>query len=207
MGGRRGAANLERFNAARSARVVPLLEHELQLCRKRKLEFKSVGLLAAYVSDRLNVHRTTFLRNRKYRTMLLEFLSAQPGALSRLPDTTPDTSVLQAKLSCARLEASNLREEIKELKAQLNRHTPGPTSEAGKSDQDFGNLAMLLVNVLGRLADSMVVDYEHRTVIDLAAKPSDRIVASSERAGQFIAWLEQNQAIPAIRLLVTRRVG
>ena len=207
MGSRRGAANLERFNAERAARVGPLLEHELQLCRKRKLQFKSVGMLAAYLSDRLKIHRTTFLRNLKYRAMLLEFLSAQPGAVSRVPDTTLDVSLLQAKLASARLEASNLRQELKQLKAQVNRGAPAQGSETGAAEQELGNLAMLLVNVMGRVADSMVVNYRDRSIVDLAAKPSERVVAGPERAGQFIAWLEQNQAIPAVGRLMELRAG
>jgi hypothetical protein len=208
MGSKRGAANLERFNAERSAHLVPLLTHELQLCKKRKLEFKSVGLLAAYLSDRLKIHRTTLLRSLKYRTTLLEYLSSQPGAITRVPDTTVDPVVLQAKLASARLEASNLRQETKRLNAQLARreYLPGASGGAA-SDVDFANVAMLLVNVLARVGDSIIVDYNHRTIVDLAAKPSDRVLAGPERAGPFIAWLEQNQVLPPVRLLKGQREG
>lgn len=206
MGGKRGAANLERFNSKRSAQLAHLLSHELQLCRKRKLEFKSVGLLAAYLSDRLRVHRTTLLRNLQYRTSLLEYLSSQPGVVARAPDTTLDPAVLQAKLGAARLEASNLRQETKRLNAQLARREDLSNTSGGEaSDVDFANVAMLLVNVLARVGDSIIVDYNHRTIVDLAAKPSDRVLAGPERAGGFIAWLEQNQVLPPVRLLKGQR--
>jgi hypothetical protein len=202
MGAKRGAENLQRFNAERSAQLAPLLAHELQLCRKRKLEFKSVGLLAAYLSDRLKVHRTTFLRNLQYRASLLAYLSSQPGVVGRTPDTTLEPAILQAKLSAARLEASNLRQDIKRLNALLARHEGVSGSDGGdESSVDFGNVAMLLVNVLSRVGDSIIIDYAQRSIIDLAAKPSDRILAGPERAGPFIAWLEQNQILPAVRLL------
>jgi hypothetical protein len=201
MASNRGAVNLERFNAERSAQLVPLLARELQLCRKRKLEFKSVGLLAAYLSDRLKVHRTTFLRNLNYRTTLLEYLSLQPGAVTRTPDTTLDPAILQAKLVSARLEASNLRQDIKRLSAQVAGHRHTTLSSDGTPELDFANLAMLMVNVMVRMEDTIVVDYDRRSIVDLAAKPSERVVAGPERAGPFISWLEQNQAVPGVRLL------
>lgn len=208
MGSERGAANLERFNAARSAHLVPLLTHELQLCKKRKLEFKTVGLLAAYLSDRLKVHRTTFLRNLKYRVILMEYLSSLPGAVTRVPDTTLDPVILQAKLASARLEASNLRQEIRQVNAQLARYEyPLSTRGVGKSEVDFANLAMLIVNVMGRVEDTIVVDYDNRTIVDLAARPSERVIAGPERAGHFISWLEQNRAVPAVLLLKKQKGG
>ncbi len=194
----RGAANLARFNAARSAHLIPLLTHELQLCKKRKLEFKSVGLLAAYLSDRLKVHRTTFLRNLKYRVMLMELLSSQRGAVTRVPDTSLDPVILQAKLVSARLEASNLRQELARFKAQLARHEESPAAGYGRDAVDFANLAMLVVNVLTAVEETIVVDFENRTVVDLAARPSERIIAGPERAAALVSWLEQNQAVPAV---------
>jgi len=202
VGAKRGAENLERFNAERSARVVPLLAHELRLCRKRRLEFRSVGLLAGYLSDRLKIHRTTLLRNLEYRASLLGYLSTQPGVVGRTSDATTEPAMLQAKLAAARLEASNLRQENKRLNAQMGSHSRvlGP-DENDRSSVDFGNVAMLLVNVLLRVGDSIVIDYSQRSILDLAAKPSERTIAGPERAAPFIDWLEQNQVLPAVRLL------
>jgi hypothetical protein len=204
MGVERGAANLRRFNAERSAHLMPLLTHELQLCKKRKLEFKSVGLLAAYLSDRLKVHRTTFLRNLSYRTVLLEHLSLQPGVVSRSPDTTMDPAVLQAKLASARLEASNLRQELREANARLARfENPVSSPLASKSELDFANLAMLVVNLITRLDDMIAIDFADRTIVDLSARPSERVVAGPDRAAAFISWVEQNQAVPMVHTLKT----
>ena len=202
MGVERGAANIRRFNAERSAHLMPLLTHELLLCKKRKIEFKSIGLLAAYLSDRLKVLRTTFLRNLSYRTVLLEHLSLQPGAVSRASDATLDPVVLQAKLASARLEASNLRQELREANARLSRLDNSVSSHgASKQELDFANLAMLVVNLVTRLDDLISIDFADRTIVDLSAKPSERVIAGPDRAAAFISWVEQNQAVPMVHML------
>lgn len=204
MGSERGAANLARFNAERSAHLVPTLADELRLCAKRKLEFKTVGLLAVYLSDRLKVHRTTLLRNVKYKGMLLTHLAAQPGVVSRTPDSTSDPAILQAKLVAAKLSASNLREELALCKAQLERHTgsPSATITVNEADIAFADLAMVMVHVLHRFPDFLRLDRERLELIDLSAKPSACVVAGKERLGHFVRWLETNQALPMVQALV-----
>jgi hypothetical protein len=202
MGADRGAANLAKFNEDRSANVLPLLNHELQLCRKRKLQFKSVGLLASYLHDRTKIHRTTFLRNPRYKALLLAHLAGQPGVVASTPDTTQDPAMLHAKLAAARLEASGLREQLRDLTARLDRLTRSPTSAAVSSEGvDLANLSMLFVAVLSRLPDLLSVDFNKRELHDLSARPSERVIAGPERMGGFCTWVEQNQALPQLKQL------
>jgi len=204
MGNERGAENLARFNAERSAHLIPALNDELRLCAKRKLEFKSVGLLASYLSDRLKVHRTTLLRNIKYKGILLTHLAGQPGIVSRTPDVTSDPAILQAKLIAAKLEVSKLREDLAFCKAQLDRLTTSPraTLTVDASHVAYADLAMVMVNVLHRFPDFVRLDREKLELIDLSAKPSARVVAARERLAQFVHWLELNQALPMVQSLV-----
>ncbi len=204
MGSKRGAENLAQFNAERSAHLVPALIDELRLCIKRKLEFKTVGLLAAYMSDRLRVHRTTLLRNAKYKGILLAHLAGQPGVVSRTPDSTSDPAILQAKLMAAKLAASNLREELALSRAQPERHVSGPRprSTVDAADVAFADLAMVMVNVLHRFPDFVRLDRQRMELVDLSAKPSARVIAGKERLGPFVRWLEQNQALPMVQGLV-----
>lgn len=204
MGAERGAANLARFNDERSAHLLPLLTHELQLCRKRKLEFKTPGLLAAYLADRLKVHRTTLLRNVKYKGLLLTHMAGQPGVVSRTPDTTLDPAILRAKLAAAKVEASNLNAQLSHANAQLEQlHRGLPPSDARDGDAvAFSNLAMVVVSLLHRFPDYMQLDRQRRELVDLSAKPSERLIAGKERVGQFIEWMEQHQSLPMVRALV-----
>lgn len=205
MGTERGAANLAKFNEERSANVLPLLAYELQLCRKRKLEFKSVGLLASYIADRLTMHRTTLLRNTKYRSLLLAHLAGQPGVVARAPDTTQDPALLQAKLAAAKLEASSLREQIRVMSARLERVSSGGNGMSTPEDHvAFAGLAMVLAAILTRMPDFLRVNLDKRELQDLSAKPSERLIAGPERMGAFCAWLEQNQTLPRLRALVLR---
>jgi len=204
MGAERGAANLARFNDERSAHLLPLLTHELQLCRKRKLEFKTPGLLAAYLADRLKVHRTTLLRNVKYKGLLFTHIAGQPGVVSRTPDTTLDPAILQAKLAAARVEASNLGAQLSQARAQLEQLHREPPASGGRDGDAvaFSNLAMVLVSLLHRFPDYMQLDRQRRELVDLSARPSERLIAGKERIGQFIEWLEQHQSLPKVRALV-----
>lgn len=202
MGSKRGAANLEKFNEERSAGVLPLLKDELRLCRKRKLEFQTVGLLAAYLADSLKIHRTTLLRNSKYKALLLEHLAGQPGAVARAPDTTEDPALLQAKLAAAKLEASTLREQLRSIAARQERSTS--SSRPASTDNGnvaFANLAMAMAVVLARLPDFLSLDFDKRELHDLSSKPSERLLAGPDRIGGFCAWVEQNQALPQLQQL------
>lgn len=197
------AGNLESFNRQRSAHVLPLLERELALCRKRRLEFKSVGLLALYLEDKVNANRTTLLRNSSYHSLLLQFIAGQPGAASRTPDTTRDPAILQAKLATARLEAANVTNQLKDVRAQLERLAGGASpGTINHGEVNYVNLAMVLVNVMNRFPDFLQIDREKRELIDLSAKRSERVVAAKERMGAFIQWLETNHSLPLVRTIL-----
>jgi hypothetical protein len=205
MAADRGAANLAKFNEDRSENILPLLTHELQMCRKRRLEFDSVGLLAAYLSDRIKTHRTTLTRNPRYKALLLGYLAGQPGVVAATPDSTEDPAVLQAKLAVCRLEAAGLREQVDELTARIDRLTRASTSESVTNERiDLANLSMLFATVLTRFPDFLSVDFNKRELHDLSARPSDRVVAGSERFGAFCRWVEQNQALPLLKQLKLR---
>jgi hypothetical protein len=197
MASERGAANIRKFNAEREQKNLALVEHELRLCRK--LLFKSVGLLAAYLSDHTNVHRTTFLRNAKYKALLAFYIRSQPGAAAVVDDGTDDPDVLKAKLASTQAEVGMLRQEVKHLSAQLSRTVPmQQASSASKDNVDFANLCVLLSLVLLR-AETFAIDAKTRTLVDLAARPSEYLVGGPDRAAAFVAWFEQNSSLPFVK--------
>jgi hypothetical protein len=199
MASERGAANIRKFNAEREEKNLALVEHELQLCRKRKLQFKSVGLLAAHLSDRTNVHRTTFLRNAKYKVLLAVYMRSQPGAAAVVDDGTDDPYLLKAKLASTQAEVGTLRQEVKRLSAQLSRaEAVQPAPSASRDDVEFANLCVLLSLVLVR-AETFAIDSKARTLVDLAARPSERLVGGPDRTAAFVSWLEQNASLPFVK--------
>ncbi len=202
MGSKRGAANLLKFNDERSASTLPLLTHELQLCRKRKLMFKTPGLLASYLADRLKVHRTTLTRNPKYKALILAHVTGQPGAVARAPDSTEDPALLHAKLAAAKLEASELREQLRAATARLER-SKGSQAASASSDGGvaFADLAVVLAAILARMPMFFQLDFDKRELHDVTVKPSERLVAGPERMGSFCAWVERNQALPHLKEL------
>lgn len=199
MASERGAANIRKFNAEREQKNLALVERELKLCSRRKLQFKSIGLLAAHLSDRTGIHRTTLLRNTKYKVLLAVFMRSQPGAAAVVDDGTDDPYVLKVKLASAQAEVGTLREEVKRLTTRLSNIEPGELAPRGTTpgDVDFSSLCMLLSLVLVR-AQTFGVDNNSRSLIDLAARPSERVVGGPERAGAFVDWLEQNAMLPFV---------
>lgn len=202
MPSERGAANLAKFNEERSKPLLEKLKNELKMCRKSKLEFKTYGLLASYLSERLNIHRTTFKRNPEYNALLLTYIAGLPGVVSRTPDTTQDPSVLQAKLSVSKLEASLQREQLLLAAAKIERlktSQRAPSSVIG--EVAFSDLAAVMAAILLRFPDFLHLDFEKRELIDLSARPSERLIASSDRIGKFCVWVEQNQSLPHLQRL------
>lgn len=199
MASKRGAENLLKFNASREEKNFALVEHELQLCRKRKLQFKSPGLLAAYISDRTNIHRTTILRNAKYKALIAVYMRSQPGAALIVDDNSDDSWILKAKLAITQAEVGTLRQDIKHLKSQLPKETSeSPVKvEYDKSGVDFANLCVLLSLVLSR-ADTFAVNIQKRTLVDLASRPSESLIGGPERVSAFIAWMDQNASLPFV---------
>lgn len=199
MASERGADNIRKYNAARERQTLLLVEHELQLCRKRKIQFRSVGVLAGYLSDRTRVHRTTLVRNPKYRMMLALHVSSQAGAASLVGDGTDNLHVLRVKLASAQVEVGNLRQQVKRLAAQQARLTTIPAGAHPAPDAvEFANLCVLLCLVLTR-AEVFAVDTETRSVLDLAARPSDRVIGGPERARAFVSWMERNAELPFVK--------
>lgn len=203
MGARRGAANIEAFNDEREKRVLPLVVLELSRCKKDRLIFKSPGHLAAYLSRTIDVHRTTLTRNLKYRTLLLSHISSQPGAAGIVTNAGSNSEVLKAQLASTQLEAGNLRSELRRTTTRIN-HSLKSMSTGSRTDEtgaDVGNLSMLLCLVLSRLSDTMKIDFNSRSILDLAARPSDRLVAGADRAASFVSWIERNGDLPIVAAL------
>lgn len=207
MGRTRGADNLHRFNDEREKSYLLALKHELEKLRKRKIQFPTLGNLAGYVASAAGIHRTTLTRNPKYRTFLLAHLAAQKGGVDLVSDDDAPPEMLRAKLIASRLEISNLKQTVNRLKRLFGaeRDVVGMSTAKGKNgehnngqDDDhlkFVDTAMLLVLVLERVKDSITVNFSTKIIEDLAARPSERVIAGPKRAKVFIEWFEQNRDI------------
>jgi len=198
----RGAANIRKFNAERAQRNLPLVEEELRRCKRRKLGFDSIGKLAEYVGSATGIHRTTLLRNKTYKALLVEYLASRGGATAGIPDEESSAEVLRAKLMGMRLELSNVRDKCRRLEAFVTRLGSAPELEDKASDASgddyyiqFVDTAMALAAVLERLGDTTMLNTVDKTIEDLAAPPSQRIIVGPERVTAFITWLQKQQAV------------
>lgn len=201
----RGAENIRRFNSEREARYIPLIKEELKKCKRMKLQFKSLGGLAEYLSGVTSIHRTTLSRNPRYKSLLAKHLGEQTCSGAAVGDSDAAPEILQARLLGARLEISNLQEKVRRLESFVRRNGELPALDAIKGAEKvsvgnndylaFVDTAMALTAVLERLRDSMSVDFSKRTIEDLAARPSERVVVGPERATPYLDWLQQQSAL------------
>lgn len=199
MKSERGAPNIRKFNAVRTEKNLHLIEEGLRECQRRRLQFKSIGLLATYISDRSGIHRTTLQRNANYKILLAQYVRSQPGAATSVSDEVDDAFILKAKIAIAQAELGVLRKEVTRLNAQLVRISAAKESSVAKSksEVEFANLCMLLSLVLVR-AETFVVDTKARVLVDLSAKPTDRIVGGERRAADYVDWLVRNASLPVV---------
>lgn len=205
MASKRGADNIRKFNSERERRNLDALHRELQLSRKHKLQFSKRSSLASYLAERTGIHRTNLERNSKYRSLLAHYLASQPGAAGALGDETDDPNVLRAKLALAQVELGSLRRELRQLSAELARaKQEGRDSVSPRDEARFANVCMLLSQVLTR-AETFAIDTSERTLIDLAAMPSDSVVGGPGRAAPYVAWVERNASMPILKGLKRHR--
>lgn len=204
MKAERGASNLRRFNAEREERFIPLLQEELKKCKKRKMQFNSLGNLAEYLASLTNIHRTTLTRNPRYKSILAAHLASQSGVNFNTSDDEASPEILRARLLASRLEISNLQEQIRRIRAHIERpqkyveSNEKISAEVETVNTDymaFVDTAMALTAVLDRLKDSISIDLERQTIEDLAAKSSERIVAGPPRTAPYVKWLREHQSL------------
>ena len=62
----------------------------------------------------------------------------------------------------------------------------------------FVDTAMALTAVLERLQETVKIGFTKRTIEDLAAPPSKRIIAGPERASPYVAWLSEQQQLTRV---------
>ena len=200
MTSQRGAQNLATFNDKRTKHRIPLVVAELRLCKRRKLEFASVTLLASYIQVRTSIHRTTLTRNRTYLELLSAYFLSQPGSVQAMKANTAPESILRLKLKVGEADMGMMKQKVSQLESKLERISSAKSLSQTSSSAEvaLANVSMILCLVLARLKETMIVDFSKRAIVDLAACPSKAIVAGPDRAGALIAWLDRNQSLPIV---------
>lgn len=199
----RGASNLRLFNSEREERYIPLIQEELKKSKKRKMQFKSIGNLAEYIASVTDIHRTTLTRNIKYKSLLVSHLAHQRGVYPSDSDgSSPE--VLHSRLLAAQLEISNLKAQIKRFKALIvKQETPtlpeyGKCQDSAPNENDylaFVDTAMVLTALIERLKDTITIDLDSKAIVDLAAKPKDRVISGHPRTEAYINWLKEHESL------------
>ncbi|MCA3081528.1 MAG: hypothetical protein ING69_02610 [Rhodocyclaceae bacterium] len=196
----RGAANLQCFNTERQQQNISRIQSQLKAVQRQRLEFKSLGRLAEYLSELTGIHRTTLARNDEYKLLLLNFLAKRPGYREAISESNATPEMLQAKLLGLKLENANFKKRVERLERAVQAASVPNAIEAEISDSRQGDFylafidtAMALTAVLERIQDTVSVDMQKRTIEDLAAPPSRRLIVGPERTASYIRWLTEGQ--------------
>ncbi len=122
--------------------------------------------------------------------------------VANTPDESASADVLRAKLMAAKLEASNLQERVRRLEAYIARMgvqpvlgEKEPSSSGGDNYVAFADTAMALTAVLERMKDTVTVDLAKKTIEDLAAPPSKRVIVGPERTAAYVEWLRDQKVV------------
>lgn len=201
----RGAENIMRFNENREKVAFAAIECELVKCKKHRMRFKSLGALAEYISSVTKIHRTTLMRNPRYRSLLANFSGVEELSRSKVPDGDAPLEVLRARMLALRLENANLVEKVRRLEARLKsigehkavsvetEQLLAPASDKSMDYVAFADTAMVLTALLERLKDTMVLNFEKKVIEDYAARPSQRVVVGPERLSAYFQWLNHQK--------------
>ena len=156
-------------------------------------------------------NKATLLRNIRYRSHLLTFMSAHTKAGTKTFDVKElADGKSRALVTAAQVEVGNLRRESDRLKAyisQLERQLgaaqePGQLNlqeDAAKASQSLYEMQLkytrtcqALFSVLCHLSQTLSTDPEHQRIVDLS-RLRNNIVVDSAIAAPFFDWLAANK--------------
>lgn len=201
----RGAANIKKFNEKRTEITFSKVEKEIERCKKYKMKFVSLANLVEYIGSVTKVHRTTLTRNLQYKRLLAEFAGLQGRQAADISDEDAPPEVLRARILALKLEISNVNDKLRRLEAYIQQRgessapsVPAEQMLSAPSDNNsnylaFVDTAMALTALLERLKETIVINFMSKTIEDLAARPSQRVVVGSERATTYLEWLQRQK--------------
>jgi hypothetical protein len=195
----RSSANLDGYNEARTCINEKKVAAALATCERQKLKFESISAFATYLQDVTSIHRTTLLRNTRYRDPIEVAMGGPIQDDFTVPDDELTEPMLRTRLLALRAECSVLRGKLDTRNGRATREderqarqAPESMLEHGSQFEDFSNTAIALLAILSRLRDSVTIDYASGEVLDLAAKPSERVIVGANRTSAFVNWAKKN---------------
>lgn len=204
MGVHKGTDNFAESRSAKIAANLRVIEHVLEKLRKRRVTYPDVQALAADVSERTGLHRTTLTRDgSNYLKPLLTYLAEQPGASMAVRDEDATPALLRAKLVDTRLEIRTLKNRLalaeKAIQdGQTHSGEQSPRIAESKPSQDwytaYADTAMalkLLIDRLNQIDETVRIDIAGKQIIDLSAPPRDQVVVASSRATWFVDFYKK----------------
>ncbi len=213
----KGRNTFEGYQTAKQDRRVQLIVQYLEQLKTSRVKFKHVTGLAEMVATHIThqeqkpCNKATFLRNNRYKALLLTFMAAHLGGGTKnlkLRDVGDEKA--KALVTTAQLEASNLKREVERLRAYIayleKNQGPAPAGPvAADSEQmrealhdvqmKYTRTCQALYALLRHYDTTLSVDPDRQQILDMA-KRRNNVVVDTATAAPFFDWLRLNSNIP-----------
>lgn len=223
MSAKKGTNRFAEFQTLKQASRERLIAEFLAYLKTSRVRHQYVTELAEMVANHISkkeekpCNKSTFLRNPRYKSMLLSFMAENLAAGTKnLKTKNIDDPKAQALMMTVQLESSNFRRDnerlrsyVMQLEAQVektdnksaalpnNKPTSAITDLQFKLEQErirFARVCQALQLVIRHLDSLVSVDMSARHIIDMT-KSRNNVIVNSEIASGFFEWLDANQGI------------
>ncbi|MDE2465792.1 MAG: hypothetical protein KGO02_19070, partial [Alphaproteobacteria bacterium] len=171
-------------------------------------------MVAAHIAyqEQKPCNRSTLLRNKRYKALLLTFMAAHLGRGTKslkLKDVADEKA--KSLVVTAELEASNLKREVERLKvyiAHLEKQQAGKpalTASTPATDEtreelqevqlELTRTCQALFAVLRHFDKTVSVDMDREQVLDMS-RLRNNVIVDAALAAPFLEWLRLNKGIP-----------
>lgn len=193
-------SNLITFNEIRRLRYIKLIKKSLiAIDRRQPFKFKTFHSIASLIEELTGISAKTLSRNVEYRGIIQIFLNQKSRYDESIDISIASNSELQLKIKSQKLEMQNLREQLRIYKGLLGRKPSKNNliTEFGQvtqkySDVDFTYQANVFLMLLTRFESYIQLNIDAKELLDLTAKPSNRVIVSGEKLEPFIRWFTKS---------------
>jgi len=207
-----GDSNFSKWQAQQQTGRVAHIRAFLKTLEQSRARFEHVTDLANFVARHLTevqgkpCDKSTLLRNRNYKLLLLTFMTPSPNAKAIAQSGPRPGPEHQAALLSAELKAYNLSRKVERLeKGEASKAlvSSAPAAQAevpnGYGGQnDFVLTCQALLAVVKHFEGLLFADSDARRIVDRTARPHF-IVVDDKEAKPFFDWLFRNRNVGGVR--------
>ncbi len=201
MGAKKRQDNFSSWRTKRQQKTLAMIKLAIEEAERHKLYFVSESKMIAWVSSRIDVHRTTIERSLIYMHDIKEYYYHQAGAGCLDVNEKVNSELLLSKIKTMKLELSRKENDLKRLYSYIEKHHVDVSIDNKKSinmsenincERKISDVCMSLLLIQERVSNIILLDKEKREIHDLSVRKNKKIVASGDKVKALFDWLEDN---------------